>query len=141
MPHSERHHIHSPETVRSLNAAFIIGISLNAAYVIVEAVFGFFYGSMGLLSDAGHNLSDVASLIISMVAFRLMSHKPDSKHTYGYKKFSVQASFINALLLYVAVGAILVESAGKRGRPKTKDGKIVSSISDSNYSFLHFIEY
>lgn len=129
MPHSERHHIHSPETVRSLNAAFIIGISLNAAYVIVEAVFGFFYGSMSLLSDAGHNLSDVASLIISMVAFRLMSHKPDSKHTYGYKKFSVQASFINALLLYVAVGAILVESAGKLIHPTTVDGDAIAWVA------------
>ena len=54
-----------------LNAAFIAGIALNAIYVAVEAVYGFLYDSMGLLSDAGHNLSDVASLVIAMVAFRL----------------------------------------------------------------------
>lgn len=129
MSHSEHHHTHHPATVRSLNAAFIIGISLNAAYVIVEAIFGLIYDSMGLLSDAGHNLSDVASLIIAMVAFRLMTRKPDSRHTYGYKKFSVQASFINALLLYVAVGAILVEAIGKLIHPTEVDGDAIAWVA------------
>lgn len=84
---------------------------------------------MGLLSDAGHNLSDVASLIIAMVAFRLMSHRPDSEHTYGYKKFSVQASLINALLLYIAVGAILVESIGKLIHPTVVDGDAIALVA------------
>lgn len=129
MSHSEHHHSHSPQTVKSLNAAFIIGIALNTAYVIVEAIFGFIFDSMGLLSDAGHNLSDVASLIIAMVAFRLMTRKPDSRHTYGYKKFSVQASFINALLLYVAVGAILVEAIGKLIHPTEVDGDAIAWVA------------
>lgn len=132
MAHSEHHHshhTHGPETVKSLNTAFIIGIGLNSAYVIVEAVFGFVYNSMGLLSDAGHNLSDVASLIIAMVAFRLMTRKPDSSHTYGYKKFSVQASLINALLLYAAVGAILVESIGKLIHPTAVDGDAIAWVA------------
>lgn len=73
MPHSTHHvHNHTGEGIRSLNAAFIIGIALNAVYVAIEIVFGLVYKSMGLLSDAGHNLSDVASIIIAMVAFRLM---------------------------------------------------------------------
>ncbi len=117
------------ERIKSLNAAFIIGIALNSAYVVIEAIFGFVYNSMGLLSDAGHNLSDVASLIIAMVAFRLMSRKPDSKHTYGYKKFSVQASFINALLLYTAVGAILVESIGKLFHPVAVNGDAIAWVA------------
>lgn len=132
MSHSERnsnHHTHEPEKISSLNKAFIIGISLNATYVLVEAVFGFIYDSMGLLSDAGHNLSDVASLIIAMVAFRLMARKPDKKHTYGYKKFSVQASFINALLLYAAVGAILVESIGKLIHPTEVNGGAIAWVA------------
>lgn len=131
MAHSEQHnhHTHSPETVKSLNAAFIIGICLNAAYVVIEAFFGFMYKSMGLLSDAGHNLSDVASLIIAMIAFRLMTHEPDSKHTYGYKKFSVQASFINALLLYAAVGAILVEAIKKLIHPEAVDGDTIAWVA------------
>lgn len=129
MSHADHHHVHSPEAVKSLNAAFIIGISLNAAYVVIEAVFGFIYNSMGLLSDAGHNLSDVASLIIAMVAFRLMTHKPDSRHTYGYKKFTIQASLINALLLYIAVGAILVESIGKLIHPAEVDGDAIAWVA------------
>lgn len=131
MTNSDHHHHHShdAEAAKSLNAAFIIGICLNSAYVIIEAVFGFSYNSMGLLSDAGHNLSDVASLIIAMVAFRLMSRKPDSSHTYGYKKFSVQASFINALLLYAAVGAILVESVGKLVNPTEVNGNAIAWVA------------
>lgn len=130
MSHSTHHaHNHAGKGIRSLNAAFIIGIALNAVYVAIEIVFGLVYKSMGLLSDAGHNLSDVASLVIAMVAFRLMSHKPDERHTYGYKKFTIQASFINALLLYIAVGAILVESVGKLLHPKAVDGDAIAWVA------------
>lgn len=129
MSHSEHPHSHTPATIKSLNAAFIIGIFLNSIYVIAEAIFGFIYNSMGLLSDAGHNLSDVASLIIAMVAFRLMTRKPDSHHTYGYKKFTIQASLINALLLYAAVGAILVESIGKLVHPAEVDGDAIAWVA------------
>lgn len=130
MSHSAHHaHNHAGEGIRSLNAAFIIGIALNAVYVAIEIAFGLIYKSMGLLSDAGHNLSDVASLVIAMVAFRLMSHKPDERHTYGYKKFTIQASFINALLLYIAVGAILVESVGKLLHPEAVDGDAIAWVA------------
>lgn len=112
-----------------LNAAFIAGIALNAIYVAVEAVYGFLYDSMGLLSDAGHNLSDVASLVIAMVAFRLMTHKPDIRHTYRYKKFTVQASFINALLLYAAVGAILVGAISKLMHPTAVNGDTIAWVA------------
>lgn len=112
-----------------LNAAFIAGIALNAIYVAVEAVYGFLYDSMGLLSDAGHNLSDVASLVIAMVAFRLMTHKPDIRHTYGYKKFTVQASFINALMLYAAVGAILVGAISKLMHPTAVNGDTIAWVA------------
>ncbi len=127
--HTGHHHDHAAETSKSLSSAFITGIILNSAYVVLEAAFGFCYKSMGLLSDAGHNLSDVASLVIAMVALRLMSRHPDSTHTYGYKKFSIQASFINALLLYAAVGAILVESVGKLVRPQAVDGSAIAWVA------------
>ena len=57
------HDHHHDHTVSSLNKAFILGITLNVAFVVVEFAVGLYYGSMGLLSDAGHNLSDVASLL------------------------------------------------------------------------------
>lgn len=121
-------HYHS-HRISSLNTAFIVGIALNAAYVIIEAVFGFVYDSMGLLSDAGHNLSDVAALVLAMVAFKLLSKKPDGRHTYGYKKFTVQASFINALLLCIAVGAILVEALEKLFHPVAVDGEAIAWVA------------
>ena len=129
MAQHEPHHTHGNKVIRSVNTAFIIGIILNSVYVVIEAVFGFLYNSMGLLSDAGHNLSDVASLLIALVAFRLMKRKPDSEHTYGYKKFSIQASLINALLLYAAVGAILVESIRKLMHPTAVDGDAIAWVA------------
>lgn len=128
-PTEHHHHEHGMERIKTVNSAFIIGIALNSAYVIIEAIFGFAYNSMGLLSDAGHNLSDVASLIIAMVAFKLMTRKPDGRHTYGYKRFSIQASFINALLLYVAVGAILVESIEKLFHPTAVNGDAIAWVA------------
>ncbi|MDE5585701.1 MAG: cation diffusion facilitator family transporter [Muribaculaceae bacterium] len=126
--HHHHHHEHGIDS-SSLNTAFKLGIALNVAFVIVEAVFGFIYDSMGLLSDAGHNLSDVFALILSMVAFRLMSKKPDERHTYGYRKFSIQASLLNALLLFVAVGMILMESIDKLIHPTAVDGDAIAWVA------------
>lgn len=127
--HHHHHHHHHGIDNKSLNTAFKLGIGLNVAYVVVEAVYGIIYGSMGLLSDAGHNLSDVFALVVSMVAFRLMSKTPDERHTYGYRKFSIQASLLNALLLFVAVGAILVESVDKLIHPSVVDGDAVAWVA------------
>lgn len=102
---------------------------MNTAYVVVEAVYGLIYNSMGLLSDAGHNLSDVATLIIAMVAFKMSQRKPTERYTYGYRKMTVQASLINALLLCVAVGAILVESISKLIHPEAVDGDAVAWVA------------
>lgn len=123
------HHHHHEHQITSLDAAFILGIVLNALYVVVEAVFGIIYDSMGLLSDAGHNLSDVAALLLAMVAFRLAKRHPDSRHTYGYRKFTIQASFINALILCVAVGAIIIESIDKIIHPEAVDGDAIAWVA------------
>ena len=127
--HHHHHHHHHTIDKSSLNTAFKLGIALNVGFVIVEAVFGFIYGSMGLLSDAGHNLSDVFALVLSMVAFKLMSKAPDERHTYGYRKFSIQASLINALLLFAAVGVILFESIEKLIHPTPVDGDAVAWVA------------
>lgn len=128
-PNPHHHHHHHNHEITSLNAAFVIGIALNTLYVVVEAVFGFIYDSMGLLSDAGHNLSDVAALLLAMVAFRLARRKPDMKHTYGYRKFTIQASFINALVLCIAVGAIIVEAIEKIIHPVAVDGDAIAWVA------------
>ena len=126
--HYHHHHEHNIDST-SLNTAFKLGIALNVGFVIVEGIFGFIYDSMGLLSDAGHNLSDVFALILSMVAFKLMTKKPDERHTYGYRKFSIQASLLNALLLFAAVGMILVESIDKLIHPTAVDGDAIAWVA------------
>lgn len=123
------HHHHHHLKVDSLNKAFIIGISLNVAYIVVEAVFGIYYESMGLLSDAGHNLSDVAALLISLVAFKMAGKAATKRFTYGFRKVTVQASLTNALLLCVAVGAILVESIRKLAHPMAVDGDAIAWVA------------
>ena len=101
MAHEHHHHDH---TVTSLNKAFILGIALNVAFVVVEFAVGLYYGSMGLLSDAGHNLSDVASLLLAMLAFRLAQAHATPRYTYGYKKSTVLISLLNSVILLIAVG-------------------------------------
>lgn len=102
MTHEHHHHEH---TVTSLNKAFILGIALNVAFVVVEFAVGLSYGSMGLLSDAGHNLSDVASLLLAMLAFRLAQAQATPRYTYGYKKSTVLISLLNSVILLIAVGS------------------------------------
>ena len=98
----ESHHHEHNHQLTSLNKAFIIGITLNIAFVIVEFGVGFYYNSLGLLSDAGHNLGDVASLVLAMLAFRLQKVHPNSRYTYGYKKSTILVSLLNAVILLVA---------------------------------------
>ncbi len=111
------HHNHHDHSVSSLNRAFLIGIAVNAAFVVVEFSVGLAYSSMGLLSDAGHNLSDVASLLLAMLAFRLAQAHPTPRYTYGYKKSTVLISLFNSVILLVAVGVIVAESVDRMLNP------------------------
>ena len=122
-PH--HHHEHNHQLI-SLNKAFIIGITLNIAFVIVEFGVGFYYNSLGLLSDAGHNLGDVASLVLAMLAFRLQKVHPNNRYTYGYKKSTILVSLLNAVILLVAVGIIIAESIDKLFHPVSVDGSAIA---------------
>ena len=122
-PH--HHHEHNHQLI-SLNKAFIIGITLNIAFVIVEFGVGFYYNSLGLLSDAGHNLGDVASLVLAMLAFRLQKVHPNNRYTYGYKKSTILVSLLNAVILLVAVGIIIAESVDKLFHPVSVDGSAIA---------------
>lgn len=126
--HDHSHHDHQHE-ISSLNKAFIIGIVLNIAFVIAEFSAGFWYNSLGLMSDAGHNLSDVVSLVLAMFAFRLAKVQPNSRYTYGYKKSTVLISLLNAVILLVAVGFIFSESIEKLFRPRPVDGDAVAWVA------------
>lgn len=127
--HSHEHHDHHHHEINSLNKAFIIGIILNLIFVVAEFIAGFWFNSLGLLSDAGHNLGDVASLVLAMLAFRLAKVHPTSSYTYGYKKSTVLVSLLNAVILLVAVGIIIAESIGKLFHPQPVAGDAIAWVA------------
>lgn len=124
--HNHHHHHAHVHEVKSLNGIFILSIALNAAFVIVEAAVGFLENSLSLLSDAGHNLGDVFSLLLVLAAFKLAAVHPSKRFTYGLKKSTVLISLLNAIILLVAVGAIILESIHKFREPAQVDGIAVS---------------
>lgn len=125
----EHEHHHHTVNVTSLNKAFIIGIILNLLFVITEFGAGLWFDSLALLSDAGHNLTDVVSLVLAMLAFKLTKVKANDKYTYGYKKSTVLVSLLNAVILLVAVGAIVVESIEKLQHPTEVPGTAIAWVA------------
>ena len=109
--------------------AFIIGIVLNLAFVIVETIYGFAANSMALLADAGHNLSDVLGLVVAYVGALLVKRRPSPRFSYGLKKSSILAALINALLLLVAVGGIIAEAIRRLIAPEPSSGTTVMAVA------------
>ena len=117
--HNAHGHHHGPQ---DFGNAFLIGIALNVVFVVIEASAGLFYGSMALVADAGHNLSDVLALALAWVASIAAKRPPSGRFTYGYKSSTILAALANALLLAVAIGAILFETLSRIGTPQEPQG-------------------
>ncbi len=124
--HGHEHHAVSPE---NLNRAFYIGIALNLSFTILEYIMGYVYGSLALLSDASHNLSDVASLFISLIGMKLAGAVARKTFTYGYKKASLFASLVNAILLIVVVVGIIKESIERLLAPTELGGMAIVIVA------------
>ena len=129
MSHEHSHQHSHAINAESLNKAFIIGIVLNLAFVVIEFAAGFWFESLALLSDAGHNLSDVVSLVLALLAFRLAKIKANERYTYGYKKSTILVSLLNAVILLVAVGAIVIESIHKLNNPAVVPGGAIAWVA------------
>src|SRR5580704_2683900 len=108
--HSHDHGHHHEVKLTSVNTAFIVGIGLNFLFVLIEVVVGLSVHSLSLLSDAGHNLADVASLSLSLLAFRLLKVKASDQYTYGLSKTTILVALFNAVVLLVSIGAIGYEA-------------------------------
>jgi len=121
-------HDHSHE-VKNYNKAFSIGITLNIIFVLIEGVYGVMADSLALIADAGHNLSDVVSLILAWGAFYLAKKNPSLKRTYGLKKVTILASLTSAILLLIALGAIAWEALGRFSDPQAVDGMTVIVVA------------
>ena len=119
-------HDHGPA---NFDAAFAIGIALNMAFVLVEAFYGWKINSLALLADAGHNLSDVAGLVLAWGGALAGKLRPDARHTYGWKRASILAAFANALLLLVAMGSLAWEAAHRLQSPVATEGWTIIAVA------------
>ncbi|BDS13538.1 cation diffusion facilitator family transporter [Aureispira anguillae] len=122
-------HQHHELRIADVNKALIFGIILNIIFVLLEVIAGLRYDSLALLSDAGHNFSDVIALVLALVAFKLLAIAPNLNYTYGYRKTTILAALINALLLLTAVGVILWESIDRWLNPVVINGSVTAMIA------------
>ncbi len=123
MSHDHSHH------VTNYNRAFAIGIALNIVFVVIEAGYGITAGSMALIADAGHNLSDVLSLVLAWGAAALAKKPATEKRTYGLRKVTILASLASAILLLVALGGIIWETIGRFFSPQPVEGMTVIVVA------------
>ena len=108
-----------------MGLAFAVGVALNSAFVLVEVGAGFWTGSLALLADAGHNLSDVLGLLLAWGATHLARRAPTARRTYGLGKGTILASLANAVLLLLAVGGIVTESIHRLTDPVSIQSRVV----------------
>jgi len=126
--HMSHSHSHRHEA-RSYNRAFAIGVALNTAFVVIEAIYGLLAGSLALLADAGHNVSDVFSLLLAWGASVLATRTATERRTYGLRKATVVASLGSAVLLLLALGGIAWEAAGRLASPTPVAGTTVIIVA------------
>ena len=135
--HEHHHHGHGHDhghghhhgTAATTGRAFLVGIVLNGAFVAVEAGAGLVTGSLTLLADAGHNLSDVLGLLLAWGANRLARRAPSLRRTYGWRRSSIMAALLNAVLLLVAVGGIAWEAIRRAQEPTPVPGATVMIVA------------
>ena len=125
----DHHHHHHEIKISEISRILILGIVLNMTFVLVELIAGVYYGSLALLSDAGHNFSDVIALLIALGAFKLLSIAPNKNFTYGLRKSTVMAALLNAIILLLAVGMIFWESLSRWMNPVAMDGQITAFVA------------
>lgn len=123
MSHDHNHQI------GNYNRAFAIGVMLNVIFVAIEAGYGFSAGSLALIADAGHNLTDVLSLLLAWGAALLATKPATEKRTYGFRKVTIMASLASAILLLVALGGITWEAIGRFFDPKPVEGVTVIAVA------------
>lgn len=123
--HDHGHH-HAPT---DFNRAFVLGIVLNTGFVAIEAWYGWQINSLALLADAGHNLSDVAGLLLAWLAALAGRRQPDRRHTYGWRRASILAAFSNAVLLLLAMGSLAWEAVGRLGAPEPTQGWTIITVA------------
>ncbi len=120
---------HPNHVLGNYNRAFAIGVALNLFFTVIEAGYGVIAGSLALIADAGHNLSDVLSLLLAWGASVLAARSATENRTYGYRRVTILASLVSAILLLIALGGITWEAVGRLLEPKPVAGGIVILVA------------
>ena len=126
--HGHDHH-HGPEPGTAGGRAFALAVALNLGFTALEFVAGVLSQSMALIADAGHNLSDVLALLLAWAANTLATRPPSERFTYGLKSSSILAAIANAALLWLALGAILVETLRRLADPAPVQGGTMMAVA------------
>ncbi len=120
------HHHHAPS---NFNLAFALATLLNLAFTAIETGYAIYAKSMSLLADAGHNFSDVLGLLMSWAASWLLTRHANERYSYGYKKTSIIAALLNAVLLVAASAIIIYESINKLLHPTVVNETIIIIVA------------
>jgi len=120
--HGHAHHHHPSPGAAGLDAAFRWGVGLNLGYTLLEASAGLWFGSLALLADAAHNLTDVAGLLIAWGAVLAARLRPNARHTYGFGRATILAALVNAVAILIGVGAVMWEAVGRLASPPEVPG-------------------
>jgi cobalt-zinc-cadmium efflux system protein len=126
MPHDHHHHDHAPQ---DFGRAFAIGTALNGGFVVIEVIAGVFAHSMALIADAGHNLGDVLGLVLAWAAATLAKRAPSGRYTYGYRRGTIYASLINAVVLLISVGVIAAGAVDRLINVTTVGAKVMMIVA------------
>lgn len=129
MTHNHDHchgHSHPPA---DFSRAFAIGTALNTAFVLIEAGYGIMSNSLALIADAGHNLSDVMTLVLAWGAMLMARRGATARHTFGFKKGTILVSLGSALFLYAAIGVIIWEAVGRLRSPSPVQGLTITVVA------------
>lgn len=122
-------HVHHDQAALPYNRAFAIGVALNLAFVVLEALFGLLGGSLALVADAGHNLSDVGSLLLAWGAALLAARRPTVRRTYGFRRATILAALASAGVLLVALGGIAWEAVERLREPMAVNAGMVVAVA------------
>ncbi len=129
MAHHHNHLSHAERLPQTYSRAYVLGIALNLGYVAVELIYGYWIDSVSLISDGMHNLSDVLGLVLSLVAFLLMTRQPRKRFTYGYGKTTILAAYLNGLLLLGMCIFIGIEAIHRFQNPTPVPSLTVALVS------------
>jgi cobalt-zinc-cadmium efflux system protein len=128
MKHNHEH-THSHDAPKNITTAFVVGIILNSAFIVIEVIAGLFTHSLSLLADAGHNLGDVAGLALALLANKLALKKANEQYSFGYKQSTVLVALVNGGILLFALGAVAYEAIIRLSHPQPIEGGLVSIIA------------